>query len=394
MRSRIEFLLFCSALLAMPFNSLADNPIKSNSKVASIRSESSYPPTFGLVRVGDIANIQGVRSNQLVGYGLVVGLEGTGDGQSTQFTQATIVNMLRRFGIDVPAAQVSVKNVAAVMVTADLPAFVKPGSKMDVLVSSMGDAKSLQGGTLLQTALRAADGQIYAAAQGPISIGGFNYSSGGSKIQKNDVNVGVIPNGADVEQSVPMPLSSNGDSIELTLQSPDFTTASRVASAIGMQLPGVSAMAEDGATIAVSIPSAYRNNLIPFIASLESVMVTPDVKARIVIDERTGTVVIGGNVRLGAGAVAHGDINITVTNTPVVVPAPPMSVNAPPPLVVPQKSTKVKEQTGKLAAIPATTTVDQLVHALNSLGVTPRDLISILQGMKAAGMIQAEIDIQ
>ncbi len=371
-------------------SSKPSRPAPSSSEATA---NAGFAPIDGLTRVKDIANLQGVRGNQLIGYGLVVGLEGTGDGQTTQFTQASLVNMLRRFGIDVPTSAVMVKNVAAVMVTADLPPFVKPGSRIDVVVSSMGDAKSLQGGTLLQTPLRAANGQIYAVAQGPISIGGFNYEAGGSKVQKNDVNVGRIPGGAYVEQAVPMPLSQDGTTLEFTLQSPDFTTASRMASAIRQQL-NVSTLAEDGATVEVVVPNQWRQNLVGFISKVEEVTLTPDVVARIVVDERTGTVVIGGNVRLGTGAVAHGDINVEVSNTPVVVPPPPFSVNPPPATVVPLKSTQATEHGGQLAVIPQTTTVDQLVHALNALGVTPRDLIAILQGMRAAGMIQAEIDIQ
>ncbi len=383
-------------LLLIPVSALCQSgPVVGEPQAAVSQSAgmSAMPLASGLVRLKDIANVQGVRGNQLFGYGLVVGLEGTGDGQSTQFTVDSLVNMLRRMGINAPAAQVTVKNVAAVMVTTTLPAYAKPGSRIDVVVSSIGDAKSLQGGTLLQTPLRAANGQIYAVAQGPLSIGGFNYSSGGSSVQKNDVNVGRIPNGAYVEQGVPMPISRTGDTLSLSLFTPDFTTANRVAEAIQQQVPGVSALAQDADTIRVSIPSALQDDPVAFVARLEHVTVTPDVEARIVVDERTGTVVIGGNVRLAAGAVAHGDINIQVTNTPVVVPAPPMSVNAPPPVVVPQKSTQATESGGKLAVIPATTTVAQLVHALNALGVTPRDLISILQGMHAAGLIQAQIEI-
>ncbi len=357
-----------------------------------IASYSSAVPGPGLVRLKDIANVQGVRGNQLIGYGLVVGLEGTGDGQSTIFTVDTLANMLRRFGITVSPSAITVKNVAAVMVTATLPPYAKPGSRIDVIASSMGDAKSLQGGTLLQTPLRAADGQIYAVAQGPLSIGGFNYSSGGSSVQKNDVNVGRVPNGAYVEQAVPMPVTADGTTLQVSLSQADFTTAARVAAAIRTQLVGVNALAMDADTITVDIPPTMQGDMVRFISRVERVTVTPDVQAKIVVDERTGTVVIGGNVRLAPGAVAHGDINIQVTNTPVVVPAPP-GINAPPPVVVPQKSTTATESGGKLAIIPATTTVDQLVHALNALGVSPRDLISILQGMHAAGLIDAEIEI-
>jgi flagellar P-ring protein precursor FlgI len=350
----------------------------------------SYQP--GLVRIKDIANVQGVRGNQLIGYGLVVGLEGTGDGQSNLFTIQTIANMLRKFGITVALSSVQVKNVAAVMVTADLPAFAKAGSRIDVTVSSMGDAKSLQGGTLLQTPLRAANGDIYAVAQGPMSIGGFNFGQGGSSVQKNHVNVGRIPEGAYVEQEVPTTLM-DGNTVQITLRDPDFTTASRIAEGIRKQLTGIGAHAMDAATVSVTVPAGAADDLIGFIAKLETVSITPDALARIVVNERTGTVVMGGSVRLAPGAIAHGSINIKIENTPVVVPAPPFSRGTQP-LVVPFKSTEVQEKPSQLAPIPATTTVDQLVRALNTLGVTPRDLISILQGMQSAGMISAEIEVQ
>ncbi len=382
--------LMIALLLALPgLRAAAQQGGATGPQIASYGGTTPGP---GLVRLKDIANVQGVRGNQLIGYGLVVGLEGTGDGQSTIFTVDTLANMLRRFGITVAPSAITVKNVAAVMVTATLPPYAKPGSRIDVIASSMGDAKSLQGGTLLQTPLRAADGQIYAVAQGPLSIGGFNYSSGGSSVQKNDVNVGRVPNGAYVEQAVPMPVTSDGTTLQVSLSQADFTTAARVAAAIRTQLVGVNALAMDADTITVDIPPTMQGDMVRFISRVERVTVTPDVQAKIVVDERTGTVVIGGNVRLAPGAVAHGDINIQVTNTPVVVPAPP-GINAPPPVVVPQKSTTATESGGKLAIIPATTTVDQLVHALNALGVSPRDLISILQGMHAAGLIDAEIEI-
>lgn len=347
----------------------------------------------GLVRVKDIADLQGVRGNQLIGYGLVVGLDGTGDGQSSQFTIQCVVNMLRKMGVVVPADQVKVKNVAAVIVTADLPAFVKNNSKIDVTVSSMGDAKSLQGGTLLRTPLLGPDGEMYASAQGPLSIGGFNFGQGGSSVQKNHVSVGRVPRGAYVEREVPVTLS-DGNTTQITLREPDFTTANRMAEAIRKQMPGVEARADDGATVTVQIPTDQSGNLIGFLSRLENVSVTPDTQARIIINERTGTVVISGNVRLAAGAIDHGAINVKIENTPIVVPSPSFTRNPPPPLVVPQKDTKVEEKSASLAAIPATTTVDQLVRALNALGVTPRDLISILQGMHAAGMVSAEIVVQ
>jgi flagellar P-ring protein precursor FlgI len=279
------------------------------------------------------------------------------------------------------------------MVIADLPAFAKNGAKIDVNVASMGDAKSLQGGMLLQTPLRAANGDIYAVAQGNVSIGGFNFGAGGSSVQKNHVTAGRIPHGAYVEQDVPTTMLTASNTIQLALRDPDFTTASRIATAIRSELGGVSAHAVDAASVTVVVPADDSADLIGFISRVETVSVTPDVAARIVVNERTGTVVMGGNVRLAPGAVAHGAISIKIENTPVVVPAAPFSRDSKP-LIDKQKSTTVDEKEAKLGTIPATTTVDQLVRALNKLGVTPRDLISILQGMHAAGMIAAEIEVQ
>ena len=366
---------------------------KNSRRAGGSQADTDATNGAGQARIKDIATVQGVRSNQLFGYGLVVGLEGTGDGSSSLFTVSSIVNMLRRQGINVPIDQTRVKNVAAVMVTADLPAFAKEGSPIDVTVSSLGDAKSLQGGTLLQTPLMAANGKVYAAAQGALSIGGFNFEAGGAKVQKNHVNVGRIPRGGIVEKEVPTTLT-DGSTIQITLREPDFTTASRMAEAIRRQMPGTGALAMDAATVSVSLPPGRAEDTIGFLAQVETVRLTPDVQAKIVVNERTGTVVMGGNVRLAPGSIAHGAINIRVINTPIVIPAPLNSINAPPPVVVPQKDVQVKESVAQFAPIAATTTVTQLVGALNGLGVTPRDLISILQAMHAAGMIAAEIEVQ
>jgi flagellar P-ring protein FlgI len=335
--------------------------------------------------------VQGVRGNQLVGYGLVMGLEGTGDGQQSLFTVQSVMNMLRKFGVtlNITPQQMQVKNVAAVMVTADLPPFAKNGSRFDVTVSSIGDAKALQGGTLVRTPLLAANGEIYAVAQGPLSIGGFNFGSGGTSVQKNFVNVGRIPGGATVEQEVPVTLSDNG-LVQITLREPDFTTVSRIAAALRKEKFSASAL--DAATVSVGVPKEAQGDIIGFIASIENISVTPDSQAKIVINERTGTVVMGGRVQLAPGAVAHGSISIRIENTPVIIPAVPFNPN--PGQVVPLQDTQVTEKKGQLAVVPATTTVDQLVRAMNTLGVTPRDLINILQAMRAARMINAAIEVQ
>ena len=347
----------------------------------------SYVP--GMVRLKDIAYIHGARGNQLVGYGLVVGLEGTGDGQSSFFTVQSIVNMLKKSGLtlSIPASQLSVKNVAAVIVTAELPAFARKGSKIDVTVSSLGDAKSLQGGMLIQTPLKAGNGGVYAAAQGPVSIGGFNVSSGGATAQRNFTNVGRVPGGAFVEEEVPAPLT-DGATLQLILRDPDFTTASRIADAL--RRLSLTALAEDSGSIAVAVPKAKQDDIVSFIASIEMLGVLPDQPAKIIINERTGTVVVTGAVRLSPGAIAHGGLSIRIDNAPVIIPPAPFNPN--PGQVVPLQTVDVQENKVNFAPIPATTTIQELANALNRLGVTPRDLIAILQAMQQAGMLNAQLE--
>lgn len=349
-------------------------------------------PALGQVRIKDIAGVQGVRSNQLIGYGLVVGLDGTGDSNSTIFTAQSVVNALQKMGVTVSQSSVKVKNVAAVMVTADLPPFARNGNRIDVTVSSMGDARSLQGGTLLQTPLQGADNEVYAVSQGPISIGGFNFAAGGSKVQKNHVSAGRIPGGAIVEREVPSSFS-DGRSIQIDLKDPDFTTANRIAEAITAKMTGASATATDPSTVQVMLPTNGSTNLVRFMAQVESLTVTPDTAAKIVVNERTGTVVIGGEVRVSPCAIAHGSLQVKVDNTPVVAIPPPFSRNGKP-VVLPQKDVTIKENPAQLAAVSSNTTVEQLVKALNGMGVTPRDLIAILQAMRAAGHISADVEVQ
>jgi len=343
------------------------------------------------VRIKDIAGVQGARSNQLVGYGIVTGLDGSGDSNSTIFTAQSLVSVLQKMGMAVPQGIVKVKNVAAVMITAELPAFIKQGTKIDITVSSIGDARSIQGGTLIQAPLKGADGEVYAVAQGNISIGGFNISGGGAQAQKNHVTAGRISGGANVEREVPASLS-DGNSLEITLRKADATTASRIADAIKTAVPASGANALDPYTVRVSIPESSKGNLIGFIAQLEALTIMPDTSAKIILNEKTGTVVIGGDVRIRPCAVAHGSLQIKIDNTPIVVPAPAGTLLPGKTTVVPQKDVTVKENTAKLVAIPATTTVDELVRALNKLGVTPLDLIAILQSMQP--YISAEIEIQ
>ena len=332
------------------------------------------------VRLKDVSSVQGVRTNMLVGYGLVVGLDGTGDGSNSPFTSQALVNMLENLGVHVNKDDVKVKNVAGVMVTATLPPFIKNGQALDVTLSTLGDAKSLQGGTLIVTPLKGLDGKVYALAQGPISIGGFEVGKGGNTVQKNHVNVARIPNGAIVEREIPVSFTGKKE-VVLNLNSPDFTTMSRAVSAIDALLQGNYATATDSGSLTVAIPEEYIGNEVGFMAALEHVEIAPDSAAKIIIDERTGTVVMGNEVRLKPLAVAHGTLNVEVsTYNNATSPLDNFNIIA-------------KEQGNKLVPVNPGATLGDLVTALNVIGVTPRDLISILQSIKAAGALQADLEI-
>ncbi len=353
------------------------------------------PPAQAQTRLKDIAVVQGVRGNQLVGYGLVVGLDGSGDGTGSTFTPQSVASMLQKFGVTVPPGALKFKNVAAVMVTATLPPFVKNGSAIDVTVSSLGDAKSLQGGTLLQTPLQAANNQVYAVAQGALSVGGFLAGGGaGGSVSKNFVTVGRIPGGALVEQDVPMTLQgAASNSLSVTLNQPDYTTAARLAQAIRSHLPegATGARAEDAATIRV--PFAPGTEPVSLIAALESVPVETDEVAKVVINERTGTVVMGGAVEVSACAVAHGSLTVQIANAPIISQPAPFSATGQT-VVEPRKVITVQEGSERLIPVGTSTTLDKVVKSLNALGVTPRDLIAILQAMHEAGALHAEIEVQ
>ncbi|MEO7717014.1 MAG: flagellar basal body P-ring protein FlgI [Capsulimonas sp.] len=344
-------------------------------------------------RLKDIGVVQGVRSNQLIGYGLVIGLDGTGDGTGSSFTPQAVASMLAKFGVNSSAASMKLKNVAAVMVTASLPAFVKNGSTIDVTVSSLGDAKSLQGGTLLQTPLQAADGKVYAAAQGSVSVGGFVGGGGaGGSVTKNHVTAGRIPAGALVEQEVPMTFAgAEAHSVSVILNQPDFTTAVRAAKAIARHLPlgATGARAMDAGTIQVDF--ALGADTVNMIAELEDTPVDTDEVAKIVVNERTGTVVMGGNATITPCAIAHGNLTISVTNDPIISQPAPLSGGKT--VVEPRKIIQTKEGDNRLMKVTGGTTLDKVVKSLNALGVTPRDLISILQAMKEAGALHAEIEV-
>lgn len=343
-------------------------------------------------RIKDVAKWSGVRENQLVGYGLVVGLNGTGDKDGTYLYQP-IANMLSRMGITVNVKDLKgkVKNVAAVMVTAKLPTNVKPGTKIDVQVSSIGDAKSLQGGILLMTPLLGPDGEVYAIAQGPVSIGGFIAAGRAAQAIKNHQNVGYIPEGAIVEKAVPVNLLVRSD-IHLLLNMPDAITATNIAENINKKFKIKIAKAVDPSTVYINIPEEYMGNVLEFMAEVEKIEVSTDLPARVVINERTGTVVIGSNVKISPTALAHGGLTITIKETPEVVQPPPFAPEGVRTEIVQKTEVKVEEKQASLAEIKGST-VGELVKVLNTLGVTPKDLISILQALKTAGALKAELVI-
>lgn len=347
-------------------------------------------PGAATTRIKDIAKVQGVRANQLVGYGLVVGLAGTGDSNKSTFTMQSIANMLKSFGVVVSASALKSKNAAAVMVTAQLPPFVKPGDTIDITVSSIGDAKSLQGGTLLQTPLKAGNGNVYAVGQGSVSIGGFSAKSGGASQQTNFLTAGNIPNGAMVERDVAMNFADNGNSITLALSQPDFTTASRISAAVDSRFGSIS-QARDPGTVTIGIPAEYVKNIVGFIAAIEELPVTPDNAAKVVINERTGTIVMGSNVTIDEVAVAQGGLSIRISPAAEVSQPEPFSAGK---TVVLDKSTvEATEQKANLILLPASASVGDVVNALNAVGATPRDIMAILQAMKAAGALHAELQI-
>lgn len=350
-----------------------------------------FVPAARGARVKDIASLKGVRFNQLIGYGLVVGLNGTGDGSGTKFTVQTLLNMMERLGIHALPGQVKVSNVAAVMVTANLPPFARVGNKMDVLVSSVGDAKSLQGGTLLLTPLRGVDNNVYALAQGPLIVGGFSSSGqAGGGVQKNHPTVARIPGGANIEKEIPFEFGDLGDLV-ISLYNPDFTTAIRVSKAINAKLESEVAFAADAGTVKVSVPEAFKHNLVALMASLEQVNIAPDSKAKITLDERTGTVVMGENVRISSVAIAHGNLSVQIKeNKDVSQPAPFSEGKT---VITKDSQVNVTEEERKLILMPEGASLGEVVSALNAIGVSPRDLIAVFQAIKAAGALQAELEI-
>ncbi|HSW07525.1 flagellar basal body P-ring protein FlgI [Aquabacterium sp.] len=344
-------------------------------------------------RIKELASVQGVRSNQLTGYGLVVGLDGTGD-QSTQapFTPQSLAAMLQQMGVAVPpGTQMQPKNVAAVLITAELPAFAQPGQRIDINVSSVGNAKSLRGGTLVATPLKGADGQIYAMAQGNVIVGGAGASAGGSKVQINHLAAGRLPEGATVERAVPTPLGQGGV-LQLDLNANDFNTARAVAGAINEAKGAGSAQAVDGRVVKVKLP-ADQNDMVGFIADIENLPVTlAKPAARVVMNARTGSVVMNESVTLAECAVAHGSLSVTISSTPVISQPSPLSPQGQ--TVVTEKTDiAITQQGGSLIQLPAGAKLSDVVKALNSLGATPQDLLAILQAMKSAGALKAELEV-
>ncbi|MFH0730482.1 MAG: flagellar basal body P-ring protein FlgI [Pseudomonadota bacterium] len=341
-------------------------------------------------RIKDMAAIKGIRTNQLVGYGLVVGLDGTGDKAGTEFTIRSLVNMMEQMGVNVSPSQVKVKNVAAVMVTAKMLPFSRIGNRIDVMVASVGDAKSLVGGTLLLTPLRGVDGSIYALAQGPISVGGFGGGGTAGSVTKNHLLAARIADGGTIERELQVVLDGK-ESLTMTLFSPDFTTAQRVSQSINEAMGAAVAKALDSGTLSLSIPEAQRNDVAGFLARLETLNVAPDAVARIVVNEKTGTVVVGENVRISTVAISHGNLSISVRESADV--SQPNAFAKGETMATPKTDIEVKEENNKLMVIESGATIRELVKALNAIGVTPRDLISIFQSIKAAGALQAELEI-
>lgn len=350
------------------------------------------PPVAAAERIKDLANIQGVRPNQLMGYGLVVGLDGSGD-QTTQtpFTVQSLTNMLSQLGVQLPpGTNLQLKNVAAVMVTASLPAFAKPGQALDVTVSSLGNAKSLRGGTLLFTPLKGADGQIYAMAQGNVIVGGAGASAGKSSVQINHLSAGRVPAGATVERAVASPFAQS-EIITLELQTTDFSTAQKVVDAVNASFGSVVAQAIDGRVIQVSSPGTLQDR-VAFMARLENVDVARVIPAaKVIINARTGSVVMNQMVMLERCAVAHGNLSVSINSTPVISQPAPLSQGQ---TVVTEKADiQLKQEGGNLIMMEAGAKLADVVKALNSLGATPQDLVAILQAMKVSGSLRAELEV-
>lgn len=363
--------------------------------VAAVMLLSLLSPTYAsatTARIKDIVDIDGVRDNMLVGYGLVVGLNGTGDSLSNSpFTAKSLVGMLERLGINTRGDSLKTKNVAAVMVTATLPPFSAQGSRIDVTVSTLGDAKNLAGGTLLVTPLMGADGEVYAVGQGSLVIGGFAAAGNASSVTKGVPTSGRIANGAIIEREINFELADMPN-LRLNLRNPDFTTAKRIAEVINKELKGDVAVANDRSNVTIQIKDKNKNKLVSLITSIEQLEVTPDEVAKVVIDEQSGVIVMGDNVRISRVAIAQGNLTVRITETPQV--SQPGALSNGTTQTVDRTDIDISEGDGKkLAVFSPGVTLQELVHSLNALGIGPRDMITILQSIKAAGALQADIEV-
>ena len=348
------------------------------------------------VRLKDLGRIEGVRENSLIGYGLVTGLAGTGDSSRSRATLQSVANMLLQFGITVTTDQINSRNVAAVMVTATLPAFSRPGDKLDVNVSSLGDARSLVGGTLLMTPLNGPERRIHALAQGPLSVGGFKYDLNGNVVQKNHPTAGSVPGGAIVELGASTYLIKEQNIITILLFEPDFTTASRITDSLNASFGKDAAKAVDAQRVEVRASDTERNNVVELLSRLENVTITPDQRAKVIVNERTGTVVSGGDVRISMVTVSHGDLKVSIV-TDFLVSQPTFVSRTGPGVrteVVPSTRIDARENEGGSISLPAGTTVADLIAALHKIKTSTRDVITILQGIKRAGALHAELIIQ
>lgn len=346
-------------------------------------------------RIKDLVNVVGVRDNKLIGFGLVIGLHNTGDrATNVFFSIQTMVSMLQKLGVTVPSDRVNqlqFKNVATVMVTAEFPPFSRQGDRIDVVVSSMGDSRSLQGGTLLMTPIKGADTVTYALAQGPISIGGFSVQGQARGVQKNHPTVGRIVGGALVEKEIPNHFNSK-EEVFLSLKIADFTTGARISKIINLEMKDVVAEPLDSRTIKIKVPKFYKNNVTAFVTQFESLEVEPDTVARVIIDERTGTVVMGEKVMISTVAVAHGNLFVQISEAPEVSQPAPLSPQGQT-VVVPRSRVIVEEGEDRLLVVPKGIGIGEVVNALNAIGVSPRDLIAILQAIKASGSLHAELRV-
>ncbi len=344
--------------------------------------------TAEAARIKELAKLEGVRSNQLIGYGLVVGLNGTGDSAGTQFTIQSLVNMMERLGVTVNPATVKVNNVAAVIVTASLPPFARAGNTIDAEISSVGDASTLAGGTLLMTPLKAADGKNYAVAQGSLIVGSLAFGGKAAKVQKNHPTAGRIPGGAMVEREVPFTFGEQAE-LKYRLANSDFTTVSRMSKAVNRHFGNSIARSIDAGQMQVAVPEAYRDKVVEFVAELEHLTVNPDTLARIVVNEKTGTIVMGRGVRISTVAVSHGNLSLVVSEKSNV--SQPGAFSDGETVVTPETDVGVVEDDGELVVLEEGVSIGEVASALNAIGATPRDLIAIFQSIKAAGALYADL---